>query len=99
MQNYQYVIKQRSNDTFVSWCEDVILFDTQEEAEELITEYALAYLFEFPMNVEICKGLFFITKSINYKQLKDLDVFRQMCKLYSSTPDYIFNMKEENQNG
>ena len=93
----QYAIKQLSTGEYVKWADDIILFDTEEEAEELIIECPHPCMFAEPLSVEICKGTFFIKKSVNYKWLKDSSAYRQMLKLYGSVP--VFMLKEEQKHG
>lgn len=97
MKEPQYVIKQLSTGEYVKWGDGIILFDTQEEAEELIIACPHPCMFAEPLNVEICKGVFFVKQSVNYKWLKGSSVYRQMLKLYGSAP--MFQFKEDNTNG
>ena len=99
MKPYQYIIKHLHTNNLAQWGTDIIVFDTQEEAEELLAECPASYLLIPSLNVEICKGIFFIEKSINYKKLKESSVYRQMLRMHTSTPEYIFDLKEENKHG
>lgn len=68
MKQAQYIIVRWDNNLQAQWNGRVILFDTQEEAEELLTHQSL---FREPISIEVRKGVFFIEKSINYKDLKN----------------------------
>jgi hypothetical protein len=78
MKSMQYAIKNLDNGLFARWDEMVILFDTQEEAEEMIT--LLPEFFCQPKNLEIKKGIYFTDNSINYKDFKDKKEFKQEVK-------------------
>lgn len=67
MKNYQYVIKNINDNSYVKWHDKTIIFDSQEEAEQMIFEYRC--FFDTPLNVEITKGIYFIDNHINYKNL------------------------------
>lgn len=75
MKGMQYVIKNLSNGLVARWDENVILFDTQEEAEEMISLFP--YFFCQPKDLEIEKGIYFIDNSINYKELKEKEDFKE----------------------
>jgi hypothetical protein len=68
MKNIQYVIARLDNGLQAQWGKDTILFDTQEEAEEMIC--CFPDFFKRPKEIEIKKGIYFIDNSINYKDLK-----------------------------
>lgn len=72
MKQAQYVIVRHDNNLQAQWNAKIILFDTQEEAEDLLSHPCL---FREPMNVEIKKGVYFIENSINYKDLKNKEDF------------------------
>lgn len=100
MRQYQYLIKDLTTNTYASWNDNVILFDTQEEAEEIIEDCPHNCIFKQPLSVEICRGVFVIKNSINYKQLKSNGAYKQITKLYNSMPDYIYSItKEDCANG
>lgn len=76
MKQVQYTIVRWDNNLQAQWNGNVILFDTQEEAEELISHSSL---FIGPRNIEIRKGIYFIDKSINYKDLiKEKDFIAEL---------------------
>lgn len=100
MKNRQYVIKRLDTGEYVKWGEDVILFDTQEEAEEMIMECPDPTKFRDPLNnVEICSGVFFIKNSKNHKEIKTTGLYSQLVKIYNSTPACMLEPKEEKRNG
>lgn len=68
MKKAQYVIKQLDTGFIVRWGDAPILFDSQEEAEEILLE--APPLFGSSTEVEICRGVFFIDDSVNYSDLK-----------------------------
>lgn len=79
MKSIQYVITRLDNGLCVKWEENIILFDTQEEAEEMI--FSIPSFFNSPFNkhkeLEIKKGIYFIDNSINYKELKIREDFKE----------------------
>ena len=75
MKGMQYVITRLDNESQVQWDENTILFDTQEEAEEMINMFP--EFFDEPKSLEIKKGIYFIDKSINYKDLKKTEEFKE----------------------
>lgn len=78
MKDMQYVIKRLDNGLQAQWDEDTILFDTQEEAEEMIELFP--EFFDNPKSIEIKKGIYYIDNSINYKDLKETDDFKEYLK-------------------
>ena len=84
MRGMQYVIERLDNGLQTQWENNdgvvlTILFDTQEEAEEMIELFP--DFFNEPKNIEIKKGIYFIDESINYKDLKqDKDFIKQTTK-------------------
>lgn len=78
MKGMQYTIKRLDNGLQAQWEENTILFDTQEEAEEMITFFP--DFFKRPKEIEIKKGIYFIDKSINYKDLKEREDFKKEIK-------------------
>ena len=82
MKQTQYTIMKISDRLFVEWKVSdsekfTILFDTQEEAEEMIESFpAFFKLFNF----EIKKGIYYIDKSINYKDLKEREDYKADLK-------------------
>lgn len=69
----QYIIKDIENGYIIKWrtTNKIILFDSQEEAEKYIDRFTCG-------NHEICKGIYFLHDSINYKdivkkELKELE--------------------------
>ena len=73
MKQAQYTI-MRINDGFQAlWCKKVILFDTQEEAEEFIETFPKFFGIK---NFEIKKGIYYIDSSINYKDLKEQEDYK-----------------------
>lgn len=84
MKSMQYVITRLDNGLQAQWGEDTILFDTREEAEEMIISFPS--FFDSPKALEIKKGIYFIDNSINYRELKtredfikDLEEEREKC--------------------
>ncbi len=75
MKSMQYTIVRLDNGLQAQWDEDTILFDTQEEAEEMIMLFP--DFFCTPKGLEIKKGIYFIDKSINYKVLKETEEFKK----------------------
>ena len=67
MRNMQYIIVNLDNNLQIQWEGNVILFDTQEEAEEMIESFKY---FLKEAKLQIKKGIYFIDNSINYKDLK-----------------------------
>lgn len=78
MKGMQYTITRLDNGLQAQWGENTILFDTQEEAEEMITFFP--DFFRRPKEIEIKKGIYFIDKSINYKDLKEREDFKKEIK-------------------
>ena len=78
MKDMQYVIKRLDNGLKAQWDNDIIIFDTQEEAEEMIELFPS--FFNNPKSIEIKKGIFFIDNSINYKDLKETTAFKESLK-------------------
>ena len=84
MRGMQYVIERLDNGLQAQWENNdgvvlTILFDTQEEAEEMIELFP--DFFNEPKNIEIKKGIYYIDDSINYKDLKeDKDFVKQTTK-------------------
>jgi hypothetical protein len=68
MKDMQYTITRIDDGLQAQWDKDTILFDTQEEAEEMISMFP--EFFDNPKSLEIKKGIYFIDNSINYKELK-----------------------------
>ena len=66
MKPMQYIIKNLDNGLLAKWNDDVILFDSQEEAKEFIETFP--DFFE-KANFELSKGIYFIDNSINYKDI------------------------------
>lgn len=74
MKAYQYIIKDIENGYIIKWGGSngkIILFDSQEEAERYVSRFICG-------NYEICKGIYFLHDSINYKdiiktELKELE--------------------------
>ena len=84
MKQAQYTIMKTSDGLFVEWKvsndeQYTVLFDTQEEAEEMIESFPKFFK---AGSYEIKRGIYFIDKSINYKELKERD-------------DYKIDLKEE----
>lgn len=75
MKGMQYTITRLDNGLQAQWEENTILFDTQEEAEEMITLFP--DFFKTPKGIEIKKGIYFIDNSINYKDLKEREDFKK----------------------
>jgi hypothetical protein len=74
MRGMQYTIQRLDDGNQAQWennegIAQTILFDTPEEAEEMITLFP--DFFNEPKNLEIKKGIYFIDESINYKDLKE----------------------------
>lgn len=84
MKDMQYVIQRLDDGLQVQWennekITQTILFDSQEEAEEMIELFP--DFFNEPKNIEIKKGIYYIDESINYKDLKkDEDFIKQTTK-------------------
>lgn len=79
MRGMQYTITRVDDGLQAQWViNDIpktILFDTQEEAEEMITLFP--DFFRRPKQLEIKKGIYFIDNSINYKDLKETEEFKK----------------------
>ena len=67
MKGMQYTIVNLDNGLYAQWDEDVIIFDTQEEAEEMINIFQNFFKHT---KLEIKKGIYYIDNSINFKDLK-----------------------------
>lgn len=78
MKDMQYVITRLDNGLQAQWDDDTIVFDTQEEAEEMIELFP--EFFDNPKSIEIKKGIYYIDNSINYKELKETDDFKEYLK-------------------
>ena len=70
MKHTQYIIHHRKTHLDVEWDSKTILFDTQEEAEELISAFPV--FFHDLKNIEIISGIYFIDEAVNYKDIKHL---------------------------
>ena len=66
MKSQQYIIENLDNNFVVRWDERPILFDSQEEAEEFINMFL--DFFE-GCNYKLSKGIYFLSNSINYKDI------------------------------
>lgn len=75
MKGMQYTITRLDNGLQAQWGKDTILFDTQEEAEEMMNLFP--NFFNPPKNLEIKKGIYYIDNSINYKDLKEREDFKK----------------------
>lgn len=78
MKDMQYVITRLDNGLQAQWDDDTIIFDTQEEAEEMI-EFFPSF-FDNPKSIEIKKGIYFIDNYINYKELKEKADFKELLE-------------------
>ena len=67
MKGMQYTIVNLDNGLYAQWDEDVIIFDTQEEAEEMINTFQNFFKHT---KLEIKKGIYYIDNSINFKDFK-----------------------------
>lgn len=87
MKPMQYTIMRLDNGLRAQWDGKTILFDTQEEAEEMITSFPEFFL--GPKELKIKSGIYFIDKSINYKDLKKKEDFiKEMnSQIESRNPD------------
>lgn len=84
MKKPQFTIERISNGQQVQWeIEDAIagksnkltiLFDTQEEAEEMMMSFPK---FFHSIDVELKKGIYYIDGSINYKDLKEREDYKK----------------------
>ena len=72
MKQIQYTIEQLDSKLQAQWEDLTILFDSQEEAEEMISLFPSSL-----NNVKIKSGIYFIDGSINYKDLKLRDDFQE----------------------
>lgn len=66
MKNPQYIIENLDNGLVIRWDEKVLLFDSQEEAENFIETFS--EFFE-DANYKLSKGIYFLNDSINYKDI------------------------------
>lgn len=73
MKTYQYIIHHVKKDMDAEWEGKTILFDTQEEAEEMIETFP--EFFSPRKHLEIKKGIYYIDDAINYKDLKETEDF------------------------
>ena len=82
----QYVIERLDNGLQVQWVDEdaiagkciqrTILFDTQEEAEEMMMLFP-KFFGSDGANVELKRGIYYIDDSINYKDLKEREDFKK----------------------
>ena len=82
MKSAQYTITRLSDGLQVEWKVSnleklTVLFDTQEEAEEMIESFPT---FLKSNDFEIKKGIYYIDKSINYKDLKEREDYKADLK-------------------
>lgn len=84
MKTTQYIITCLTDGQQVQWHDDTgkiknltIIFDTQEEAEEMIMNFPR---FFHGVNVEIKPGIYYIDDHINYKDLKERDDFKKFVE-------------------
>ena len=78
MKSKQFLIRDVNDNEIITFGDDVILFDTQEEAEEMITYYSMYFC--CPKSLEIVSGLYFIDESINYRDLVKDKTFLEVIK-------------------
>ena len=75
MKSAQYVIENLSNGLVIRWDKSPILFDSQEEAEEFIN--MLPDFFE-GCDYKLSKGIYFLSNSINYKDISKEKINEQL---------------------
>lgn len=75
MKSAQYVIENLSNGLVIRWDESPILFDSQEEAEEFIEMFSS--FFE-DTDYRLSKGIYFLSHSINYKDIPKEKINEQL---------------------
>ena len=75
MKSAQYVIENLSNGLVIRWNESPILFDSQEEAEEFIETFSS--FFE-DTDYRLSKGIYFLSNSINYKDIPKEKINEQL---------------------
>lgn len=86
MKEMQYIIQRLDNELQVQWVDEdaivekriqhTILFDTQEEAEEMMMLFP-KFFGSDGANVELKRGIYYIDDSINYKDLKEREDFKK----------------------
>lgn len=81
MKTAQYVIEFIDDQPhkYMQWNGSIVLFETQEDAEEMITDCSI--IFTKPLALEIRRGIFIVDNSINYKQLKNGVAYKQLVNL------------------
>ncbi len=93
MKDIQYIIKNLDNGLAARWDQNVILFDSQEEAEEMVSLFP--DFFRRPKQLEIKKGIYFIDNSTNYKDLKETEEFKKDVEVQKDLDNEIIRVPKK----